>query len=448
MKKKLMSLLLLTALLLTGCGGKKQVVAPEYDWMESGANISIESQENSEVESTEVESTEVESSEAKTPSVTESSEEPSSEEASSTEPTVETPVVNMPGSLSDNLYDFQIQIDDEVLQFPMWYSDFVALGWTYAGDPSDSLDAMSYYSFTEFAKDGMEFDFVVYNYGINAMPVSECLICGVSMDEWNMDGVTASIVLPGGITYGTSTLADLDAVYGAPEDTYEGTYYTEYTYRSENGYYSSIRLEVSTETNVLSSIDMQNLIELEGIAPEANMFYDEVPAMAANYVAPTAMSDNLQDYTVKVGDVILSVPAPLSVLMADGWVIDDEIEVIPGRWSEYMYLKKGDQRLSVSVINTHDNAVAVENAMIYDIEASSYNKPENVEYAAGIVLGMTEDELLKALEGYTYESSDYDTSRVYNLELEDDYNTSYSIWIREGVVDQMSVSYRPDSLFE
>lgn len=436
MKKKVVSLVLLLALLATGCASNKQVVTPEYDWMESGANVSVQQSEESSVE---------ESSE--TPSEEPSKEEPSVE-PSKEEPVVETPVVTAPTTLSDNLYDFQIEIDGQVLQFPMWYSDFVALGWTYDGNPEDTLDAMSYYSFTEFQKDGMEFNFVAYNYGINAMPLSKCLICGVSMDEWSMEDVTATITLPGGITYGTSTLADLDAVYGAPEDSYAGTYYTEYTYQGEAGYYSSVRLEVSTETNVLSSIDIQNLIELEGIDSEGMTFYDEVPAMVTNYVAPTAMSDNLQDYTVQVGEVLLGLPAPLSVLLNDGWVIDDETEIIAGRWSEYLYLEKGDQRLSVSVINTHDNAVAVGNTMIYDIEVSSYYQPENVTYAGGIALGMTEAELLAVIGGYTYESSDYDTSRVYNLELEDDYNTSYSIWVREGVVDQMSVSYRPDSLYE
>lgn len=434
MKKKQVSMLMLVVLLLTGCGANKQVVTPQYDWMESGAKVSTDVEDDKEQES----------------EVEESSEEESKEENSqqSEDAAPEKEVVNMPGQLSDNLYDFQISINGEVLQFPMWYEDFAVLGWEYAGDPADTLDAMSYYSYTEFAKEGLELNFVVYNYGINAMPITECLVCGVSMDEWSMDETDAQIVLPGGITYGTSTLADLDAAYGMPKDSYEGTYYTEYTYQDGDDYYCQIRLEVSAETGVLSSIDIQNLIELEGISEEANLFHDEVPVMVTNYVAPTAMSDNLQDYTVTIGDVLLAVPAPLNVLLEDGWVIDDETEVIPGRWSEYLYLEKGQQRLSVSVINTHDNAVAVGNTMIYDIEVSSYYAPENAVFAAGMKLGISEEDLLAALEGYTYESNDYDTSRVYNLELEGDYNTSYSIWIREGVVDQIGVSYRPDSLYE
>ena len=435
MKRKQVSLLLLVALLLTGCGANKQVVTTEYDWMESGASVSAGTSEDKEPESRVEESSD------------EGEEEESAEE-SKEEVAPEKDVVSVPGELSGNLYDYQISINGEVLQFPMWYEDFAAMGWNYEGDPTDTLDAMSYYSSTEFVKDGMEFYFVVYNYGINAMPITESLVCGISIDEWNMEDVDAKIVLPGGITYGTSNIADLDATYGAPKDSYEGTYYTEYTYQENDDYYCRIRLEVSAETGVLSAIDLQNLIELEGIAEEANYFHDEIPQAVSDYVAPAAMSSEFRGYTVTVDDVLFAVPVPLSVLLADGWVVDGDTEIIPGKWTEYLYLKKGDQRLSVSIVNPHPNAVAIANTMVYDVEVSSYNAPKKAVFAAGIALGISEEELLTALAGQTYESNDYDTSRVYNMELEDDYNTSYSIWVREGVVDQIGVSYRPSYLFE
>lgn len=440
MKKKQVSMLLLVALLLTGCGQDKQVVTPTYDWMESGVSISAESFEEASDEAS------AEEKEGETSGDVTKEEE--STEESSNEPAPEKEVVNTPDALSDNLYDYQISINGEVLQFPMWYEDFTALGWEYVGDPADTLDAMSYYSYVVFAKDGAEFNFVTYNYGINAMPISESLVCGISVDEWDMDEIDAEIVLPGGVSYGVSTLADLEAAYGAPKDSYEGTYYTEYTYQENDDYYCRIRLEVSTETGVLSAVDMQNLIDLEGIAEEANLFYDETPQAVTDYVAPGEMSADFKAYTVTIDNVLFAVPAPLSVLLADGWAVDDEIEIIPGKWTEYLYLVKGEERLSVTIINPHPNAVAIANTMIYDVEVSSYNVPKKAVFAAGIEMGMTEDDLLAALEGQTYESSDYDTSRVYNMELEDDYNTSYSVWVRDGVIDQVGVSYRAPYLFE
>ncbi len=56
----------------------------------------------------------------------------------------ETGAAAQPAVLSDKWSDFQIQIDDQIYQFPMMYSDFVAYGWTNEDSELPTLEPEQY----------------------------------------------------------------------------------------------------------------------------------------------------------------------------------------------------------------------------------------------------------------------------------------------------------------
>ena len=51
-------------------------------------------------------------------------------QASSIKPALETETEGASSGISEKWSDYQIQIDGEVYQFPMMYSDFTAYGWS------------------------------------------------------------------------------------------------------------------------------------------------------------------------------------------------------------------------------------------------------------------------------------------------------------------------------
>lgn len=129
MKKKILAFLLAISCVLsaTACGAQEAEKPVEAS----------ETEAESEEESGEEESKEDEVEEPEVEEESEAEEEPE-EEKDTKKPTASS------GALSDDLYDFQISIDGTVYQFPMFYSDFEALGWEYDGDPTNTLSSNQY----------------------------------------------------------------------------------------------------------------------------------------------------------------------------------------------------------------------------------------------------------------------------------------------------------------
>lgn len=426
MKKKSVILAVVMCMFLTGCQGGKTIVDPAYDWQKEDALANAQASTPASTEESEPEETE-----------TEEPEETKTEESSHAP-------VQMPGELSDDLLDFQVQINGEVYQFPMWYEDFAAMGWDFGrySDGEVTLGGQQYSVSESFEKDGLELYFSMYNYGINAVALNKCLVAGVSFDQWNMDGRDDEIILPGGIQYGVSTLEDIEAAYGTPDEQYEGSDYVSLEYFKDDDYYRSVELQVSTETGVLNSIEVKNLEDIPGIPAEAmELKTDFMPEEVSSYQTPTEMSDDLNDYVVDISGEKYQLCIPLGKMLENGWQIDgSQIEIVTAHGSEYLYLERGEERLSVNVENRWEYAVPLEYALVTGLSADSYAKPESIELAGGITYGMSEEDLVAALEGYETEVSD-SSYTVYEVHLVEEYLNDYEFYVEDGKVIYIDIDY-------
>lgn len=108
--------------------------------------------------------------------------EPTPEPETEQEEKAERPKAETPSDLSDDLYDFQISIDGVVYQFPMWYSDFEALGWEYLGDNTDTLSSNQYTVAERWKKDGFEIYTRFANLSMNTAAFADCEVMG---SKWN-----------------------------------------------------------------------------------------------------------------------------------------------------------------------------------------------------------------------------------------------------------------------
>lgn len=342
------------------------------------------------------------------------------------------------GVLSDDLYDFQLSIDGTVYQFPMFYSDFEALGWEYDGDPTQTLSSNQYTTSEVWEKDGFKAYARFANLSVNTVPFSESMVAGFKLDKFYLKDCDWEIFLPGGIQYGVSTVDDIKAAYGEPSRDHDGDLYYSMTY--ELDFYREIELRVYKEENALLDVELLNLVELEGADNSIN---EEVPELVKAYQAPKALGDDFYAYTVQMEGVVYSLPCPVSVLLENGFTMDtagSDSEVASGGvgWVNLVY---HNQTLHTMVKNYADYATIVENCFAVSMK-SSVNGPQfDLVIPGDIKVGDSEEAVKKATANFHCETETSDSGFTY-YEVSDPDGSSldnYSIVVKDGSVCTIEV---------
>lgn len=426
MTKKVLALLLAIscALSMAACGALGDNKSP------SAADEAREALANEFEESEAEEEQEVEEEPEEEPEV---EEEPEEEPDSAEKPMQP---ARVPGELSDDLYDFQISIDGTVYQFPMWYSEFEALGWEYDGDPTNTLSS-NQYTFSEvWKKDGIRIYTRLANLSMNTVPFSESMVAGISLEKYNLQDCDWDIILPGGIQWGVSNADDIIAAYGDPTDDYDSDMYYKLTY--EYDWYREINLYVYKEEGVLLEIDIENIVELEGAD---NSVDETVPDLVKDYTAPKSLGTDFYAYTAQMEGVVYSLPCPVSVLLENGFTIDKSKsdDVVAAGRSGWISLRYNNQTLRTMVENYADYATTIENCFVTSMESSIYGPEFDLVFPGNIKVGDSEDAVKKAVNGFNYEieasDSDYTYYNIYDSSVLD----RYTIVVKDGSIISIEI---------
>lgn len=370
----------------------------------------------------------------------EESETPEETEAETeSEKPAEKPSAQMPGELSDDLYDFQVSINGTVYQFPMWYSDFENMGWTYDGDNTQTLSSNEYSVAETWEKDGVSVYTDFANLSMNTATFSDCMVGGITLDEYYLEDCGWEIILPGGIQYGVSTTNDIIAAYGEPSSDYDGDLYYKMDY--EYDFYQDISLYVYKETGTLDKIQIRNMIELEGADNSIN---PTVPDVVKNYEAPTSLGTDLYSFNVELEGNLYTLPCPVTEFVANGFEINEEesnMEIGAGSygWVELTY---NNQSFSALAYNFADYATIIDNCFVTSVTTSDYISEFELIVPGGIKRGDSEDALKTALADYDYEVDTYDGGYTYYTVYEPDGRSlnNYSFMVEDGVINRIEVS--------
>lgn len=422
-KSLLAVLIAMTVIGLAGCGQYKLVKVDEAE------ETTAEPVEEKEEEPEEVSEPEIEEEEVTKEEEVKEEEPAPAKESSGTAST----------ELSDDIYSFQIQINGDVYQFPMTYEDFVARGWEY--DPGTYEEAPEFqpnqYSVTEtFKKDGLEIYGIVANFGMNTESIEKCQICGLKLDKYDFDEEgTSSVMLPGGIERTVSTIDDIIAAYGEPSDTYDGDLYTSLKYQLD--FYQEVELFVFKEENALINIKIENLVPIEGATEtETAEVSDEVPDVVNKYVAPTSLGNDLEEFIVEYDGDLYKLPCPVSEFEKNGWKIieSDSESVVKGKSYGWVTIMKNNQQFRTIANNYADDATAISNCFISDLEASEYKADMPMKLCNGLEYGMKKEEAVKILK------------KEKNLEENDGSSyTEYVIPLLDSRTDHVVVVIHDDS---
>ena len=344
---------------------------------------------------------------------------------------------NTPSELSDDLYSFQVSIDGTVYQFPMWYSDFESLGWTYDGDNTQTLSSNQYSVVETWEKDGVSVYTQLANLSMNTVPFSECMVTGITMDQYDLKDCDWEIILPGGIQYGVSNADDIKAAYGNPSRDYDGDLYYSMTYEYDS--YQDIEFYVYKETNTLGKIDIRNMTELEGAD---NSVDATVPDVVKNYKAPSSLGDDYYGTSVEVDGKLYTLPCPVSELVENGFTINEansDMEVGSNNYG-WIELRYNNQTYSTIIENYADYATVAENCFVTKFESGKYDDMFEITLPGNISKGSSEADVLKAIEDFNYEKELSETSSYsytyYTIYHPDksSYDTCYTIQVEDGVV--------------
>ena len=174
--------------------------------------------------------------------------------AKSTEPAVAS------GELGTSWDSYTVQINDKVLTFPCTKADIEAAGLSMDTD----------YTAENYMVNANEYELVYFEdandneimaYAINntdtAMEVKDCLIGGVSVDDYDLENGGLTVIFPGGLQMGASKDA-VTGAYGEADDTYDGDSLSMYSWYSDDSYYKSCEIDFDAESGLVCTMTMQN----------------------------------------------------------------------------------------------------------------------------------------------------------------------------------------------
>lgn len=306
---------------------------------------------------------------------------------------------------TDNLYDYQIKLDDVVYQFPMTVSDFLKQGWSFEDreDKTAVLEAEAY-DFTYMTyKNGGRVMVEFVNFAKSAVAVEDVYVGGVELDEeWWEEG-QKSAVMAKDITVGVSTETDITAAYGSPVDTYEGETYKTLEYGAD--YHSEIVFQIDTVSGKLTEIEIENLVKPENF--KETEVSDEVPDYVKKYQAPTALGTDVQSGILEIDGALYQMPIPVSAFLKNGWTLQTQKSdaTVAGTGRGQVVISKNGKSLDFTVKNYAYNEVSIEYGVVENIYF--YNNAVPVKLPGGIYPGMavTEMETVIANTEYTVDTS-------------------------------------------
>ena len=296
---------------------------------------------------------------------------------------------------SMNWSDYAVSINGTVLTFPTTFDALAPLGLENDDDPAATEIEPTQYGMLYFHLGEGRISVEFTNLDINVLPADQTVVTGIQLDKMFLDDEPVQIELPGGIKYGESTLEDIETAYGKASDVYEGDMYTKLTY--EQDIYNSVELEIDKESGKLSSVDIQNIKEPENMQKgEVNT---DVPAEVAAYTLPEQLSDDFNAYEIQVEDTVYKLPVPVSVMIADGWVLDADgsDEIIAAKNFGWVTLSKNNQTIREIVRNHEDYATIPENCWLGSISLGLQDADLEGSLPGGIHVGMTMEECEKIL---------------------------------------------------
>lgn len=318
-------------------------------------------------------------------------------------------------SLLDELLSYQIEIEGETYHLPFSFSKLVSKGWTMKTESNEPFDlSRSLYA--------LESAFVLLSKGDKNISLS--LINGGTTqsnkyDEFLVYSISGDVTLPGGITIGSS-LDDVLNRYGKPENfkqidkTWIRLPYITPIVSENKEFHPTKGIELLLEKDKVISIQLNHFdANVEDYVVKADKPFI--------YTKPKELSNNILDFSFKLGDQYYIIPAPLSEFLDQGYSMKGysyselptiESGTLDNLWKPskvlapqstiYAVLEKGKSVLLLELKNEYDSYQYYKDCTVTKIRFLHSKNGINATLSGGIKLGTTEAELVNILKEQPY----------------------------------------------
>lgn len=119
--------------------------------------------------------------------------------------------------VSDDKLSLQLQINNDLYNFPMKYEEFIAMGWENEDETAEEVDTETT-RIVFMKKDGLRIQVYVRNVDAdNTKPVEECLVGGVGISDSDLEAAPdTKVFLPGGFECFTASAQAVRDEFGTP----------------------------------------------------------------------------------------------------------------------------------------------------------------------------------------------------------------------------------------
>ena len=348
----------------------------------------------------------------------------------------ETPVKPASGKISNDLYKYEVLINDIAYTLPSSFSTFEKNGWVGTNFSKSTLAPNKYK--LEYPKKGEQTMMIqIANFGINVSPLSKCHVGGIKIDSGNKNQATISIAK--GITIG-STYDAVIAAYGKPSDQYKSDTMLKLTYKS--GIYSNYEISIDNKTKKVYSIELENL------APPAKAKTTSVdtklPAAVKNYKAPSSVGKDLLSFQVKYGGNYYKLPIPITELIKNGWALQSTSDkVVPAQSNAVgIELRKDNQVLRTQIENYSDKGEPIKHCFATYIEYYNNGAKIPLELPKGISEKSSIAQVIAAF-GKPTKVEDSPSFKYY---IYGKIFKQVTFMTKDGKIEKIEVNYAPKTL--
>ena len=350
--------------------------------------------------------------------------------ATTAEPAPDPTPAPAPASGNEYAKYSNFSINGKQYNLPMSIDELLENGWAYKN--KEDADKTLYASDTDivrltFTQKGEgSASFGVVNHSIDAQPLSKCLVYEIDFSDYFIKNTGAEVKFYNDqFELQKTTMDDVKAALGDPSSTNTSGNSSSLTYRGQGDEEFKVSAYYSFDNNILTHISMQNKLMPDDFEqPEVS---SKTPDYLSLYKAPAELGKDPLSGNFSLDGTTYNLPVPYKTLAEQGWKCDNESESVPSMKGLILTMKKGDYRLTVEAINPLPNAVTLENTIVVSISAfnSSVN-PFDLTIAGNIKLGMTKDELDKALSAAGVKNFKYDEKlNIYRIPFDKDDKSDY-----------------------
>ncbi len=296
--------------------------------------------------------------------------------------------------MSDDPFDLEIVINNTFYKLPLTVRDLEENGWLFGSEnEADSIIAPGETAETYFAlKDNMYLFATLKNFSDEEITRKNADIIGIKIDK---DYIPADnkIIFIKNITLGTSSKKDVESVFGKCTDIFAINKGVILTYKKDE---KQAKFVFDNSTGILKEVEYINDNAHENSTQTAFEQSDK-----GRYKQPGNLGNNPVSGVLQVDGDLYKIPISVTAFIKNGWEISfkDEKNYLLGNENAYISLEKDDIIIpDVEVYNFDNVKRDIEKCYVISVDVSSENETK-ILLPKNIMVGMSEDELLKAVSG-------------------------------------------------